>query len=230
MDIRLDLTNTNCGNLDFENRAKLVGDCDMGQIAESLAEASTNLSKEQTAGLALGMNVNTSVADRKNIIQQVLEESCGNEAAIRQNLKVWLRGDNLDCDRLRAINDADLTTKCMVNTVMQAVSRDEFVEASKQKSDILGGLTALLSTPVLIMGGLLIAVGIFFLLLRLGRGRANAADAAGTQALLPSEKTNMMQKINEAAASSGITAADVGAGIRSAVDFGRAARSSRSRQ
>lgn len=200
---RLDLTDTYCPDLQFINRSKMVGTCNMGQVAEALAQASTKLTKEQTAGLGVNLNVNSTVAERTNVIKNLLEARCANEGLIKQQLTLDLKGKNLSCRQLQAINDADLTTQCIANTVMQTLSSNEFAEASKQKTDILGGLTALLSAPILIMGGILLAIGLFFLMLRLGRGRAARADAEGTAAFLPSEERQISQAVQQVTSGGG---------------------------
>ena len=188
---RLDLTDTYCPNLQFINRAKLTSQCNMDQVADALAKASTKLNKEQTAGLGLNLNVDSSVDKRRNEIKNFLESRCGNEGLVKQSLALDIKGKNLRCDQLQAINDADITTQCIANSVMRTLSTNEFEQASKQKTDILGGLTAFLTAPIWIMGGIILAIGLLFLVFRLFRGRAKGADAAGTQALLPSEQAEV---------------------------------------
>jgi hypothetical protein len=198
MTIRLDLTDTYCPDLTFKQTAKQKGECNMGSIAESLAEASMAMSKEQMIGLPVGMNVDSSLMERTSVIKQYLEQECGTDQAIRNNMKIELRGTNLTCKQLQAIQDADQTTQCIINAVTKAVTKDELEGSSKQTADLLGplagALTALFTGPVLILGGILLAIGIFFLLLRLGRGTMARADAAGTSNL-PSDITQLNREI-----------------------------------
>jgi len=215
---RLDLTDTYCPDLQFINRAKMVGTCNMGQMAEALAQASTKLSKEQTAGLGLNLNVNSTVAERTNVIKNLLESRCGNEGLIKQQLNLDIKGKNLNCKQLQAINDADMTTQCMANVIMQTLSKNEFEEASKQKTDILGGLTALMSAPFLIMGGILLAIGLLFIILRLFRGRAGKADQAGTQSLLPSEQRQLDAAVGKVASQS--TAQEKAEAVKTVLETG----------
>lgn len=177
LSVMLDLEDVNCPNLIFGNRARSASTCNLGAIADSLASASVNLSKEQTAGLGLGLNVNSSVLDRKTVIQQLLEQKCGNMTAIEQTNSVKLRGKNLTCEQLSAFNEADATQQCVINTVMQVVNKQADAESVKQKTDILGGLTALLASgPLLILGAVLLGFGLLYLLLRaVFRGGSSAA-------------------------------------------------------
>ena len=199
MNVRLDLTDTYCPDLSFINRAKLVGECNFGQTASALAEASTNLTTEQELGLGLGINADTTVREREAIFEQFLEQKCANEGSIKQNLNLDIKGKNLRCDQLQALNDGDLTTACAVNAVSQVLTSDQFEKASKQQSDILGGLTSLLSAPLFILGGIILAIGLVFIVLRLVRGSGSRADAAGSQPLLPSEQAQLDRAVNTAA-------------------------------
>uniref|UniRef100_A0A6C0BPN8 Myristylated IMV envelope protein n=1 Tax=viral metagenome TaxID=1070528 RepID=A0A6C0BPN8_9ZZZZ len=199
MNVRLDLTDTNCPNLSFVNRAKLVGECNFGQTASALAEASTDLTTEQEMGLGLGINADTTVAERTAIFEQYLEQKCGNEGAIKQNLVLDVKGKNLRCDQLQALNEADLTTACAINAVSQTLTSNQFEKATTQSSDILGGLTSLLSAPLFILGGIILAIGLVFIVLRLVRGSGGRADAVGEQALLPSEQAQLNRAVNTAA-------------------------------
>lgn len=141
----------------------------MAAVADSLAKASQALSSEQVQGLGLGLNVNSTVSERSTAIKQKLEQSCKSEQAIRQNLSIDVKGKQLDCKQLQGLNDADLTTQCVINTVMSTVNKDDFVNASKQKNDIIGGIMGLLSTPILILVGLILFIAALILLFRLLR-------------------------------------------------------------
>ena len=178
LSVMLDLTDTNCPNLVFGNTAKSVSTCNMGAIADSLAAASVNLSKEQTAGLGLGLNVSSSVLERKTAIQQYLEQKCGSTTAIEQSNSVKLKAKNLNCEQLQAFNNADATQQCVINAVLQVVDKQDATEAVKQKTDILGSLTALLATgPLLILGAVLLGFGVLYLVLRGLRGAASSTTA-----------------------------------------------------
>jgi hypothetical protein len=181
LSVMLDLEDVNCPNLVFGNRARAASTCNLGAIADSLAAASVNLSKEQTAGLGLGLNVSSSVLERKTAIQQLLEQKCGNMTAIEQTNSLKLKGKNLTCEQLSAFNEADATQQCVINTVMQVVDKQAATEAVKQKTDILGSLTALLASgPLLILGAVLLGFGLLYLLLRaVFRGGAGAAGSTG---------------------------------------------------
>jgi hypothetical protein len=191
LSVMLDLEDVNCPNLVFGNRARAASTCNLGAIADSLAAASVNLSKEQTAGLGLGLNVSSSVLERKTAIQQLLEQKCGNMTAIEQTNSLKLKGKNLTCEQLSAFNEADATQQCVINTVMQVVDKQAATEAVKQKTDILGSLTALLASgPLLILGAVLLGFGLLYLLLRaVFRGGAGATTGtegvAGTETIGP---------------------------------------------
>lgn len=136
--IDLDFTDTRCPNLRFENRVKMVGTCDMDAMAEALAQASTALTKEQTAALGIGINVETSVRDRATNIRRELEQNCNSEQQANQTIQgIKIRAKNFQCDQLQFLNDADVTTQCVMATVTKALTSDEFELASKQKVDWL---------------------------------------------------------------------------------------------
>lgn len=186
LSVMLDLTDTNCPNLVFGNTAKSVSTCNMGAMADSLAAASVNLSKEQTAGLGLGLNVSSSVLERKTAIQNYLEQKCGNLAAIEQTNSVKIKANNLKCDQLSAFNNADATQQCAISAVVQAVDKQSASEAVKQKTDILGSLTALLASgPLLILGAVLLGFGLLYLVMRVvfkgGSQTAGATEGAAEE-------------------------------------------------
>lgn len=145
----------------------MVSNLNMGSVADSLAKASQELSSEQTIGLGLGLNVNSTVSERSTAIRQKLEQSCKSEQNIKQNLDIDVKGKQLNCKQLQGLNEADLTTACVINTVMSTLNKDEFVNASKQSNDILGSITKLLSAPIMILIGVILFFAALILLFRL---------------------------------------------------------------
>lgn len=222
LSVMLDLTDTNCPNLVFGNTAKSVSTCNMGAIADSLAAASVNLSKEQTAGLGLGLNVSSSVLERKTAIQQYLEQKCGSTTAIEQSNSVKLKAKNLNCEQLQAFNNADATQQCVINAVLQVVDKQDATEAVKQKTDILGSLTALLATgPLLILGAVLLGFGVLYLVLRGLRGAASSATATeataetGAEGEVPADAVADAGTEGEAAPAEGASEGSAAAGASS---------------
>lgn len=139
--IALDLSNTNCDNISFTNRTKMVGTCNLDAVAGALATASTKLSSEQTAALGIGVNVNTSVRDRTNIIRNIIEQTCSSEQLASQNISgITVKGSQLSCKQLQFLNEADITTQCVTAAVIKAVNTDAFESASKQTVDFFAGL------------------------------------------------------------------------------------------
>lgn len=167
--INLDLTNTNCPNLSFINRAKAVSNLNIGSIAKQLAEDSMSLSDEQTQGLGLGFNANSTVDERTAIIGQKLQNSCTSEQTIRQTLNIRIVGANLSCEQLQALNDADLTTQCVIAAVLESVNNDAFKRASAQANDALSGIAGFLSTPIKILAIIILFIVGIILLFRLIR-------------------------------------------------------------
>lgn len=151
--IRLDLTDTSCDNLSFTNRVKLVGTCNLDAVASALAEASADLTAEQTTALGIGINVNSTVRDRTNIIRNIIEQRCSSEQLAAQSIKgVTIIGRNLSCNQLQFLNEADVTTQCVMTAVMDAVTNDNFKAASKQTVDWFSGLSKYGLYIVLILG------------------------------------------------------------------------------
>ena len=182
--INLDLSNTNCGQLSFINVAKAMSNINLSAIANNLAQQSTQLSDAQTLGLGLGFNVSATVAEREAIIKQHLENSCGSEQSIKQVLNIKVTGSYLNCDQLSAINNADLSTQCVVAAVMGAVTNENFIKASEQKNDILGPLVKLLSAPIMIIGAIILFFAGLVLLFRFFKKPA-ATTATTTEATIP---------------------------------------------
>lgn len=109
-----------------------------------------------------------------------------------------IKGKNLTCQQLQALNDADLTTQCILNTVNQAVTNDTFQAVSAQKSDILGSLTALFSAPILILIAILLAIGAIFLLFRLFRRSTPTEQPLqqGGETVAPEIEVNSVPEVN----------------------------------
>jgi len=130
-----------CGDISFTQKAKIIGVCDMGAMAAALAEASTELTKDQVAALGIGMNVDTTIRDRASIIKQKLEQSCSSESLIKQNISgiVVRLTKGSSCDTLKFIQDADLTTQCTIKVVMDSLDSDEFKGSFKQTVSFFAG-------------------------------------------------------------------------------------------
>jgi hypothetical protein len=225
MSIFLDLTDTNCDDIIFKQRVQQKAECNMGSIAESLAEASMAMSKEQMAGLPVGMNVDSSLMERTSVIKQYLEQQCQGDAAIRGNFRLALRGAGLSCKQLQGIQDADQTTQCIINAAIQAVTKDEAKGNVKQTADLLGPLgnaiSALFKGPLMIMAGIILGIGFLIVILRLGRGRVARADAEGNPSLLPSELTQVkgaVDKVAKAATGGGANMKDTLASASSLIE------------
>lgn len=157
--LNVDFSNAKCGDIVISNKAKAGSVCDLGAMAASLAQASMELNTQQTQGLGLpGISISTSVADRTNIMKQILESSCGSEQAIKQQINnVTFRfGEGASCNSLKFINDADVTTQCVAKVAAEALSKSQDVIKTTQTNDI--GLLF----PLLILGGILLFVGILY--------------------------------------------------------------------
>lgn len=111
-----------CGNIVFKNDAKIESTCDIAASSEILAKYANKLTEAQKSGL--GFNVSTNINETKENINSFLENKCGNTALAKQSMS-----DNAieitneaQCKSIEFINSADLTSGCIMNQVVKAVS------------------------------------------------------------------------------------------------------------
>ncbi len=135
-----------CGNISFKNTARLNSTCDMQALASTLAQQAENLTEEQQAGL--GLNMTTDLSTNTNIISNYLEQQCGPTSNLVQEMsnnriEIW---DDAQCEAIEFMNDADLTSSCVMKQVNDVVSKLEETKTTTQS-----GFTAGLDNPMTTM-------------------------------------------------------------------------------
>lgn len=124
--------NAQCGNIAFKNTARATSQCTMDSAADVLAKYANKLTEEQSAGL--GFNISTDVSKTKEIIKTRLEQSCGANANIVQEVSdnaIEIR-DNAQCKMIDFMNTADLTQTCVMKQVAKVTS-DILKETEKKQ-------------------------------------------------------------------------------------------------
>lgn len=163
--VNVELIGADCGPIFIGNRAVMQADCDMDQFASALAEASMDLEISQAAGLTLPgtFNISSTQSEREQAIRQQLEIDCGNEQKIKQktaNINVTLRPDPIggtpaSCKSLDIINEAELTTACVIKSVSDVIAKVEDKIAIKQTNEVSPLALLLLMIPLIIVGVIL---------------------------------------------------------------------------
>jgi hypothetical protein len=183
--LNISLQDSNCKDIQVLNRAKLASQCDIGAMASALAQASMELSADQTATLGLGLNVNTSEQDRTSIIKQKIEAECGTDQQVKQTIEdavISLKGSS--CDKLKVMNDLDATSQCVLKLAFDAVDKQTAEGSTKQTVKFPIGLSIGIGLGVV---GLVIVAVIIIMLLKGGKKKPalaaeGEAGAAGYEA------------------------------------------------
>jgi large-conductance mechanosensitive channel len=151
------LNKSKCGDITIANRASLGGSCDLGAMASSLAQASTEMTAEQVSALNLSFNADTKVSERTSVIENVLKNKCGAEQSIRQNIEdVKITLNEAECDTINLLNSANAQVACAAKTVIDSIDTAEMKATSKQEAKpllsigvMLGGIGIIITVVVL---------------------------------------------------------------------------------
>lgn len=165
------------------NRASLGGTCDLSAMSTALADASMELSNDQVASLGIGqLNVNSTLQERKTLIENELNNKCSTNQNIKQNIEghaIYLEDvEGSQCTGINIYNDANAATQCIASAVNKALSSDNFKAKSKQKVD----------TKLLDLGNLAIAAGVIVFVIVIAvviimvSGSKNKGSTTGTRA------------------------------------------------
>lgn len=136
--LTISLIDSNCKDIEVLNRAKLSSQCDLGAMSRALAEASMELTAQQTTSLLPGINVNTSEQDRQTHIKNKLEAECGQTQLVKQKIEdavITLQGSS--CDNLKVMNDLDATSQCVLKLAFDAVDKQAAAGSTAQKTGSL---------------------------------------------------------------------------------------------
>ncbi len=209
--INVNLVGAKCGNIEFTNQANINQICDLSGSAQALANSAQQLSAAQKAALSLSVNVSTGVQENTTTIQQVLEQKCGNAAAINQTIK----GANItlqpyvgpdgtvipaSCDVLKFANSASAQNQCILKAVSDALGKTENVQqATQAQESITGFLTALLAAPLMLLLLPAIGIGIIIFIIIIAR------------MLRKPEAPADLSKFGQGAAATGASAGKIGA-------------------
>jgi len=179
--LSISLVDSNCKDINVQNRAKVASQCELGAMASALAKASMDLSADQTATLGLGMNINTSEQERQSIIKNKIEANCGSDQNVKQTIEgqtISLKGST--CNDINVMNDLDATSQCVLKLAFDAVDQSAAKGSTKQVVKFPLGLSIGLGLGV--VGIVVIAVIIFMVVKGKKKGEQGEAGEAGAGA------------------------------------------------
>lgn len=185
--LRIKLVGANCGDILIQNKARIAQDCDMDSLAKALAEASMELDTEQTASLGFFPNVDTGVQERESILKTHLEQECGTDAKLKQNIEdveIELkpyedsRGRVYppSCDTIGILNDAGVTQQCVMKQAIDAIDKSAQGKKSKQTQKFPIGLSIGIGLGVI---GLVVVAVVIVMVLKGGKKDDGAEGAEG---------------------------------------------------
>jgi hypothetical protein len=159
--LRVSFKNSACRNIDIGNRSTLVADCDMSSVAQALAQQTMELTKQQAAGLTLPgtFNISMDMQERTNVIKQHLEQECATEQAVKQKLKnAVFEFEGSECDTLKIVNQANLTSQCISKVVQDALSKQKDTVSLSQTNEVSPWAILAIMLPILLIVGVVFFV------------------------------------------------------------------------
>jgi uncharacterized membrane protein YidH (DUF202 family) len=131
-----------CDEINFINNSKVAVKCELDGVSDILASHVQDLTTKQKMDLGIGFNISSNENENKKNMKNYLEAKCGSSASAEQTLgdNAIELSDNAGCKELNLINNADITSQCVMKLVADATDNAMQKSSTDQtvKWDLLG--------------------------------------------------------------------------------------------